>query len=163
MYIPMRCDLSDDGVAPCCNVQRFSENRKVGRQVTDPDTSAMLSRSQITNPRLSMLMVDRFLQTQRFPFEPTDLGLMALEQAWLKPGMEIFHGSIELGTIGRDQQQFAPKAQGQALHLGRIISSQTPSYDLDCIVELDLLWQTDVLRHSPRKSKPSKTSLQMKM
>jgi hypothetical protein len=61
-----------------------------------------------------MLMIDRFLQPQQFAFECTDLRVMALKQSRLKPGMEIFHGSIVLGTSGRDQKYFDPETQAQA-------------------------------------------------
>lgn len=114
MDISMSRDLSEEGDVSCRNVQGFSGNDIVGRQLADLGASAMLSRGQTANSRLNMLLVDRLLQAQQFAFECTDLRVMALKQSRLKPAMEMFDTAIVLWTARRDQKYFDPETQAQA-------------------------------------------------
>lgn len=87
MDIPMSSDLSEEGDPSRGNAQGFGWNNIIGRQFADLGSSAMLNRSQTADTRLNMLSVDRLLQAQQFALEQTDLRVMALEQAWLKPAV----------------------------------------------------------------------------
>lgn len=92
--IAMSCDLSEERDIARGDAQGFGGNDIVGWQFADPGPSAMLSRSQAAEMRLTVLGIDGLLQTLQLAAQDTDLAVMALEQAWLKPTVEVLDTAI---------------------------------------------------------------------
>jgi hypothetical protein len=87
--IAMRRDLTEEGDASCCDLQRFGGNDIVEWQFADLDPFAMLGRCQATELRLRVLGIDGLLQAMQLAAQSADPRVVPLEQAYLEPPVVI--------------------------------------------------------------------------
>ena len=74
----------------------------------------MLSRGQALQAALRMLGIDGVLQALQFAFQGRQARVAPLQQAGLKPAVEVFELTIALRLGGRDQNRLDAEAQTDA-------------------------------------------------
>lgn len=105
----------------------------------------MLIRGHTLQAALRMQGVDGVLQALQFAFQGSQARVASLQQAGLKPTVEMFDAALTLRLSGRDQNRLDTETQTDPQNPRKITGGRTPADYFACVVELHLGWQAEGL------------------